>query len=348
VVTCSKCGCVNEDDVVFCAECFQQVKIHSKNEIARLEKTSLCPKCDYYNPIEETSCVKCGTPLRKADFVVTGKDGRESVIRDLNSSPLATTFLWLSFLSVLSLFIAIAFYGISQTKGMDGFIGQPSGKVFGLTILVMATVLGLEWNSGILYRAKLVTVFFVAYLALGTFLGKSFYVFVKIGLWDFNGLLLLGLLISLLFSIAFIVRVRLQGSVFGAFMAFTGLYCTLSPILCLFSHQGIVLAMQRLPSQLYGVPFWLGPMFLAYHVFLPYTLLLMIGSGLKALLSSMEKVDGTKSIARFLNRRKEEARGELLNIFVVAITLFTGFSIMLTLRVPNILSLFEVAIKRYL
>lgn len=348
MITCSKCGCLNEDDVVFCIECFQQVKVHSKKEIARLEQTSLCPKCDYYNPIEETSCIKCGTSLRSGNFVVKGSDGRESVIRDLNSGPLATTFLWLSLLSVVSLFIAIGVYGSSQAQGMAGFLGQPAGKVFGLTVLVMVTILGLEWKSGLLYRAKLVTVFFVAFLAMGTFLGKSFYTLIKIGFWDFNGLLLLSLLISLVFSIVFLVRVRLHGSILGPIMAFTGLYCTLAPVIFLFNHQGIVLAMQRLPSQLSGVPFWLGPIFIAYHVFLPYTLFQTIGSGLKALLNSMEKVDGTKSIVRFLNRRKEEARGELLNIFVVAITLFTGFSVMLALRVPNIVSLVQVAIKRYL
>jgi len=348
MVTCSKCGCLNENDVVFCVECFQQVKIHSKKEIARLEQTSLCPKCDYYNPIEETSCLKCNTALRNAKFIIKGSDGRESVIRDLNASPLANTFLWLSFLSVLSLFFAVAMSGIASPDGLGGFMSQPAGKVFGLTILMMVTLLGIEWKSGIVYRAKLVTVFWVAFLAMGTFLGKSFDTVIKIGLWDFNGLLLLGLLLALLYSITFLVKARLHGSVIAPLMAFVGLYCTIAPVVFLLSCKGIVFSMRRLPPQLNGIPFWLSPMFLAYHIFLPYVLFQMFGSALKALLQSMEKVDGTKSIVRFLNRRKEEARGELLNIFVVAITLFTGFSVMRNIRLPNLVSLIEVAIKRYL
>lgn len=346
MVPCSQCGCLNEEEVVFCRECHGQVKRHSRQEIARLQQTSLCPDCNYYNPIEETTCVKCGTQLRNVDFVVKDASGRESVIRDVNSGAFVNGFLWVSFVSVLLLLLLTGVSSMFSSGGLSSFLKLPAGKVFFLVIIVMASILAIEWKSGLLYRTKIVTVCFLAFLALGTFIGKTFFMTIKLGLWDFNCLLLIGELLTLIFAMTFLVRTRFSGSFFASIMALVGLYCCISPIVFLFNYSGFLISIQKLPPVLRDFPIWLGPTFVAYHFFFPYALFQMIGSALKALLKSMEKVDGTKSIVRFLNRRKEEARGELLNIFVVGITLFTGFSIMVQVRVPNIVSLIYVSIKR--
>ena len=347
MVTCSKCGCLNEDAVVFCRECSQQIKVHSKAEISRMQQTSLCPNCDYYNPIEEVDCIKCGTSLRNADFVLKGRDGRESVIRDTGSGAIVSSFMWIVFLFVFVLFWGTGISSSMSSGGIEAFLSVPAGKVFGLTALLMITILAIEWKSDIVYRARLVTVFYLAFLSMGTLLGKGVSSHLTLGQLDFSSLLITGELITVLLGVLFLATTRMAGSVLAPLMAFIGLYCAVSPLTFLFSGRGLVASMQQVPQVLKGVPLWLSPSFLIYHVFLPYTFISVIGSAFTALLKSMEKVDGTKSIARFLNRRKEEARGELLNIFIVGITIFTGFSIMVEVRVPNFVSLVSVTLRRY-
>jgi hypothetical protein len=347
VITCPSCGHVNEDDVVFCHECYEQLKVHSKQDIARLQQTSLCPACDYYNPIEEDVCVRCGTPLRNSGVVIRNKDGRVSVLREAEESEFFRNLMWIFLALELSVMLTIGYYGGEAAGSVISFLSVPAGRLYGLIMFVLFITMAVEWDSGLLYRTKLCTVFLLSFLTLGLFSGDSFIEYVRLGSLNFQVLLLVGLIFTLVFSTAFIVRTRIFGSGLAPFMALMGLYCISGPIIMVAEGKGLLDAFRNISLQPGTVPFWLSPTFLAYHVFLPYTLVQMTGSALLAILRSMEKVDGTKSIVRFLNRRKEEARGELLNIFVVFITLFSGFYLMHVAHIPNVVSLAVIAVSRF-
>ena len=124
-------------------------------------------------------------------------------------------------------------------------------------------------------------------------------------------------------------------------MALIGLYSSISPIVVLLRGGGFLASLQYEMAFSSNGAFFLKPAFVCFHVFLPYCFILMMGSTLAAFLKSMEKVDGTRSIDRFLNRRKEEARGELLNLFIIGIMIHLGLMGMHQLGEANLIEFME-------
>lgn len=339
---CPSCGMANDPGVMFCHGCNGQMERRRLDQIERLAHEAQCPTCDYYNATEADRCQRCGHELRAGRGVlVRDGAGRTTLVREVPLGP-AVKFLLGAGLGVILL---VAFLmTIDLLGGSDPVGDRRTPLLAGFWVFSLA-FLGMEWEQGPIYRLKTALVIFLALLAADVGLGAPPLVFWGVAQDDVLVVALLGVLLH---GELFLLYGRVTGAFMTALMTFLGLYCSISPIVTLFAGGGLVacLSLNLNLVDLEGAPLLLGPAFLTFHVFLPYVALAMAGSAMGAYARSMERVDGTKSIARFLNRRKDEARGELLNLFIVGIMLFIGFHELGRLGIPNVASLVGLAWER--
>ncbi len=336
---CKKCGYVNDPGVLFCHQCGLQQETHTREEIERLKHSAQCPNCDYYNPIENETCARCNYSLRSTSgIMVKDQSGRVSLVRSVKLGPVGKAFAWLGILFIVIMVCLMTGATLGDTGNIAKFMMDQRGQLLLAFWVLFVLFLAFEWSSGLVYRLKTALVLVIALLAVDVHLGDPS---LRVLSWSLDKLLLFALLGVLTFGVLYIIRRRIIGSIFSTLMAFLGLYCAVAPIVTYFNGGGFTASVTCLPNYAGPIPPYLGPSFLTYHLFLPFCFLQMMGATLRAFLRSMEKVDGTKSIARFLNRRKEEARGELLNLFIVGIMLHLGFLFMRQLGEPNIVSLLQ-------
>ena len=336
---CKRCGYINDPGVLFCHECGLQQEQHSAEEIERLKHSAQCPNCDYYNPIENESCARCDYSLRsKSGVMIRDAQGRVSLVRTVKIGPIGKALAWLTIFLIIISALMMTGATLGDTGNIGKFLMDQRGQMLGFFWILLVLFFAFEWSSGLIYRLKTALVLMLALLATSVHLGEPT---LRLLQWKLDKLVLFALLGVLTFGILYIVRRRILGSIISTLIAFLGLYCAVAPIVTFFNGGGFLASITCVPNFAGPIPSYVGPTFLTYHLFLPYCFLQMMGATMRAFLRSMERVDGTKSIARFLNRRKEEARGELLNLFIVGIMLHLGFLVMRQLGEPNIVSLLE-------
>jgi len=334
---CKACGYGNDPGVLFCHQCGAQLERHSRESIERQKHAAQCPTCDYYNPIESQNCNRCGADLRaQSGVMVRNHEGRVSLVRLAKLGPVGQAFAWAGFLALLAALLAMTLAALSDTGNLGAFVVDVRGQLLATSWILVVLFVAVEWQTGPVYRLKTMLVIVLALLAASMHSGGSD---LRILAWSLDRLLAVSLFGVLLFTVLYTVRDRVEGSLFAVFTAFLGLYCSVAPIDVVFDGGGFTAAVTYRAPFIVGLPFVVGPAFLTFHLFLPIVFLHMMGNTLRSYLRSMERVDGTKSIVRFLNRRKEEARGELLNLFIVGIQLHLGFIIMQQQGAPNLVGL---------
>jgi ribosomal protein L40E len=342
---CPKCECRNDAGALFCQECGAHLQRISHKDIERMPHQALCNRCDYYNPIEADVCGRCGHQLR-ADrgVMVKGQDGRATLVRENPLPPVVKGLAWVMFVVVLAL-LAFMTFAIAEVGGIGGVLEGFRGRMALCCWCALFLFLGGEWRtSGILYRTKTALVLFLLFMAAQLNAGPP-----PLALWGVGEgqVQLAALLGVLIFCELYIVHGGTPPGMLSTAMAFLGLYVSISPILTLLAGGGLVESVSGNQNLVRDVPAALGSSFLGFHVFLPFCFLAMVFSTVRSYEQSMLKVSGTQTLMRFLRRRKEEARGHLLNLFIVGTTLYVGFETMDQCGVRNALTMAGALWGRY-
>jgi len=325
---------------MYCHQCAEPLDKYSPAEIEQLSHRASCPKCQHYNPVEGTSCIKCGFELhRDAGVMVRDVTGRLSIMRETSLSKSSLVFVRLALVFVLYGIAALTWKTIVGVAYIETLLFCPLGFLFiGTWGLLVAFAL-YERRRGPTYQLKACFALFMVLFVGLLFIASDL---VSYGPGFLNFWLLYAFLAVLLYCELFIVWGRTRGDFSVVFISFLGLYASIAPLLTLFGGGGFLECVRVDPNLVRDLQWFLGPSFIGFHVFLPYCFLLMLGRSIGSYQKSFKRVDGKTTIVyRFINRRKEAVRGVLFDLFAVGVLLYVGFYFMGRAEVPNVLTIFN-------
>lgn len=324
---------------MFCYDCGEQFEKSDRFTIERKMERSACHHCGHQNPIEAEKCEGCGLDLGSLDAaVVRDAHGRMRLVREKPLSIPAR--LGFALTQVALLFGAFQVF-TTRWKADAGDLARlqqdPYAIASALT-LVVGVLVFLSSQTQIDYKAR--ATYAVAAFGLGvasTLMGwdeplVAGYSGQVVLLWFHNA--------TLAYCLSFLLANQLAGGFLTLAFCMLGFWCFTTSAFPMMDGAGMPAFLAQVAPVGYGIPRFATPAFLAFHLFLPWSILQMLAHGFHQWSEArqMRSDDPTdRVVLRELRRRK--LRGVVLNLFVSGVALLVGLIGMHALRKPNALSL---------